>query len=93
LDVDEYTGSDEDNTSPSLDRTILQQTRQKSRQLRAMIDKPSNPALFRAVNNRILVDSEKISAPDTTLQITALSKICDFLPNLLTNVLDNHIRS
>jgi hypothetical protein len=31
---DESAGSREDNTSPSFDRTILQQTRQKGRQLR-----------------------------------------------------------
>ena len=40
---DESTGSHEDNTSPSFDRTILQQTRQKGRQLRRNrgMDEPS----------------------------------------------------
>lgn len=57
----------------------------------AMIDEPRNSTPLRRINDRILINSEQITAANPTLEISSFSHIGNLLPNLFTNILDNHV--
>ena len=56
-----------------------------------MVDKSGNTAAFCGINDRIFVNSKKITASYPALQISSLSHIGYLLPNFLADVFNNHI--
>jgi len=56
-----------------------------------VVDEPSNTTLLRCIHDGILIDSEEVTASNSALEITVLTKICDLLSDFLTNVLDDHV--
>lgn len=57
----------------------------------AVIDEASNPALFGRINDRVVINPEKIAAPNTAFKVSVLSELGNLLPHFLTDVLDNHV--
>lgn len=57
----------------------------------AVIDEPGDATSFRCIDNRVLIDSEKITAADSAFQISPLSHVCNLLPHFFADVFDNHI--
>ena len=56
-----------------------------------MVDEPSHAADASGVDDVFLVEAEEIAAADAFLLVDSFSAVRHHLPDLLTNVFDDHV--
>lgn len=56
-----------------------------------MVNEASNTTFLCRINDSVLIDPEKVTAPNATFEVLALSHICDLLSHLLSNIFDDHV--
>jgi len=77
----------DDNTLATLDLYDLRRTIRSA----AVIYEPGNSALLCGIDHSILVDTEKVTASNTALDIFPFSHVGNLLADNLSDILDDHV--
>lgn len=56
-----------------------------------MIDKTCDSTSFGGINDGVLINSEEITAANSTLEISSFSHVGDLLPDFLTHIFNDHV--